>query len=122
MPERPFAVHCNPEGMERVQAEMLRLIAAGKSHSEAQEQVMTEMDAGKIARPPAGTMIYHRAGKSFAEAKMMWLLLLPNAKAEVLGLPTKSGQGTRWMMMSGTPRAHIMLPQTESILASAKQP
>jgi hypothetical protein len=47
--------------------------------------------------------------------KYLWVLRLPNATAEELGLstarqsdPALAGHG--WMMREGTPAAHLMIP------------
>ncbi len=72
--------------------------------------------AGKLTRAPAGTTIYSRSGKTEAEARSMWVVLMPNVKGEDLGLPTKRmNASSPWMMRSGTPGAHIMMPQTASM-------
>ena len=80
----------------------------------------TDTDAayasGKLTRAPAGTTIYGRSGKTEAEARSMWVVLMPNVKGEDLGLPTKRmNASSPWMMRSGTPGAHIMMPQTASM-------
>ena len=72
--------------------------------------------SGKLMRAPAGTTIYGRSGKTEAEARSMWLVLMPNVKGEDLGLPVKRmNASSPWMMRSGTPGAHIMMPQTASM-------
>ena len=72
--------------------------------------------SGKLTRAPAGTTIYTRSGKTEAEARSMWVVLMPNVKGEDLGLPTKRmNASSPWMMRSGTPGAHIMMPQTASM-------
>jgi hypothetical protein len=41
---------------------------------------------------------------------------MPNVKGEDLGLPTtRMNASSPWMMRSGTPGAHIMMPQTASM-------
>jgi hypothetical protein len=56
------------------------------------------------------------AGKSEANAHEMWVVLMPNANAEKLGLPSERvNASSPWMMLSGTPNAHIMMPQTASM-------
>ena len=47
----------------------------------------------------------------------LFVVSLPNATAEQLGMPTGSqrdnslaGEGTPWMMRSGTSGAHLMIP------------
>jgi len=114
-----FVVRCFTKVLEPEEAMYFRLIGGGKTPAEARSALQAERQAGKFPTPPAGTMEYVKSGKSGAEPGTVWILILPNAKAESLGLPTKPGNGSPWMMMSGTPSAHVMIPQTEANLASA---
>jgi hypothetical protein len=85
--------------------------AAGKDAKTISADVEAARKARKLPTPNLGTAIYIRSGKTEADAKNLWVVLMPNAKAEDLGLPTEKGNGTPWMMRSGTPQAHIMIPQ-----------
>jgi hypothetical protein len=61
-------------------------------------------------------MTYSRAGKTEAESRIMWRMLMPNVKGEDLGLPvSRVNSSSLWMMNSGQPGAHIMIPQTASM-------
>lgn len=49
--------------------------------------------------------------------QLLWIVSLPNATPEQLGMPTGAqrsnalmGKGTPWMMDAGTPGAHLMIP------------
>lgn len=116
---QPFLVQCFTAAMAPQRDMLVKLLASGKSHEEAQAEVAKALESGKLQPPPAGTMTYSKSGKSAEDARVLWIIHLPNAKAESLGLPTEPGQGSPWMMFSGTPRAHVMLPQTEANLAAA---
>lgn len=113
----PFAVRCHSEVLVPEHDKMVKLIASGKSHQQAEAEIEAETEAGTLQLPPPGTMIYFRSGKSASDSKVEWIMLLPNAKAEILGLSTKPSDTSPWMMLSGTPRAHVMLPQTKATLA-----
>ena len=90
--------------------------AAGKDAKTIGTDTDAAYASGKLTRAPAGTTIYGRSGKTEAEARSMWVVLMPNVKGEDLGLPTKRmNASSPWMMRSGTPGAHIMMPQTASM-------
>jgi hypothetical protein len=117
-PGGEFNVQCYGKGLSPVHQMMVKLLVEGRSGKEVATDVQAAVDSGRLQPPPAGTMGYYKFGKTGADARVLWILYLPNATAESLGLPTKSGQGSPWMMLSGTPRAHVMLPQTEAGLAA----
>ncbi len=121
LPNMPFGVQCYGAALVPQHDMMVKLLAAGESHEQAMAETMAAVDSGKLHVVPMGTMTYSRMGKSAADSKVLWILFLPNAKAEDLGLPTKPGQGSPWMMLSGTPRAHVMLPQTDAALAAGSE-
>lgn len=94
--------------------------ALEKAQGKDAKAITADTDAayasGKLSRPPVGTMTYSRAGKSEAEARVMWRMLMPNVKGEDLGLPvSRVNSSSPWMMNSGQPGAHIMMPQTASM-------
>jgi hypothetical protein len=90
--------------------------AAGKDAKTIGADTDAAYASGKLTRAPAGSMIYGRSGKTEAEARSMWVVLMPNVKGEDLGLPTmRVNASSPWMMRSGTPGAHIMMPQTASM-------
>jgi hypothetical protein len=117
-PGGEFNVQCYGKGLAHEHQMMVKLLAEGKSGKDTATAVQAGVDSGRLQPPPAGTMGYYKFGKTAADARVLWILYLPNATAESLGLPTKPGQGAPWMMLSGTPRAHVMLPQTEAGLAA----
>jgi hypothetical protein len=119
LPTMPFGVQCYAAALVPQHDMMVKLLASGKSHEDASAEVTKAIESGKLQLPAPGTMTYTRSGKSLTDSKVLWILHLPNAKAESLGLPTTPGHGSPWMMLSGTPRAHVMLPQTEASLAAA---
>ena len=55
----------------------------------------------------------------------LWVMSLPNATPESVGVSTASqrdaaleGKGLPWMMLPGTPGAHIMIPINATPLSS----
>jgi len=114
--DKGFSVSCRGEALRAASDFTAKEKAEGKD----QKAIGADMDAayasGKLTRAPAGTTIYGRSGKTEAEARSMWVVLMPNVKGEDLGLPVKRvNASSPWMMRSGTPGAHIMMPQTASM-------
>ena len=71
---------------------------------------------GKIDPTPFGSLIY-RLYDNGDRIQLLWVVLLPNATAEDLGMSLESqrdnslaGMGRPWMMREGTPGAHLMIP------------
>jgi hypothetical protein len=117
-PTNGFNVQCYAKALAAQQDMTAKLTAEGKSQQEVQAVVSAARESGKLQPPPMGTMSYSKSGKTAADARILWVMRVPNATAESLGLPTKAGRGSPWMMLSGTPGAHVMMPQTEASLAA----
>jgi len=111
-----FNVSCRGETLRAASDFAAREKAEGKDAKAIAADTEAAYASGKLTRAPAGSMIYGRSGKSEAEARSMWVVLMPNVKGEDLGLPTtRMNASSPWMMRSGTPGAHIMMPQTASM-------
>ncbi|MGH9810360.1 MAG: hypothetical protein ACRD9W_24450 [Terriglobia bacterium] len=111
-----FNVSCRGNALRAASDFTAREKAEGKDAKAIQADSEAAYASGKLTRAPAGTTIYGRSGKTMAEARSMWVVLMPNVKGEDLGLPTKRmNASSPWMMRSGTPGAHIMMPQTASM-------
>ena len=124
-PTAGFNVACYAKALAPQYDMTAKLRAQGKDQPAIQAALKDARDSGKLQPPPMGSMSYSKSGKTAAEAHVLWVMRVPNATAESLGLPTKAGKGSPWMMNSGLPTAHVMMPQTESSLAAApprKQP
>jgi hypothetical protein len=93
-----------------------RLRAQGKSAKEVQEAVDAAVKAGTLNATPFGTMSYRLYGKK-DRIQLLWVLSVPGATPESIGVSTGSqrdeaigGDGRPWLMLPGTPGAHIMIP------------
>jgi hypothetical protein len=93
-----------------------RLRAQGKSDKEIQEAVEAATKAGTIKPTPFGTMSYRLYGKK-DRIQLLWVLSVPGATPESIGVSDASqrdeaigGDGRPWLMLAGTPGAHIMIP------------
>ena len=93
-----------------------KLRAQKKSDEEIQAAVAEATKAGTIPPTPFGTMSYRLYGKR-DRIQLLWVLSVPNATPESIGVSTASQReealeqrGTPWLMLPGTPGAHIMIP------------
>jgi len=93
-----------------------KLHAQGKSAKEVQDAVAEAVKAGTIPATPFGTMSYRLYGKK-DRIQLLWVLAVPGATPESIGVSQGSerdeaiaGDGRPWLMLAGTPGAHIMIP------------
>ena len=93
-----------------------RLHAQGKTDKEIPEAVAAATSAGTIKPTPFGTMSYRLYGKK-DRIQLLWVLSVPGATPESIGVSEGSqrdeaigGDGRPWLMLPGTPGAHIMIP------------
>jgi hypothetical protein len=93
-----------------------KLRAHGKSDKEVQAELDAAMKAGTIKPAPFGTMSYRLYGKK-DRIQLLWVLSVPGATPESINVSTGSqrdesinGDGRPWLMLAGTPGAHIMIP------------
>ena len=93
-----------------------KLRAEKKSDKEIQEAVAAATAAGTIKPTPFGTMSYRLYGKK-DRIQLLWVMSVPNATPDSIGVSEGSqrdealkGQGVPWLMLPGTPGAHIMIP------------
>ena len=93
-----------------------KLRVQGKSDKEIQEAVSAATQAGTIKATPFGTMSYRLYGKK-DRIQLLWVLSVPGATPESIGVSDGSrrdesigGDGRPWLMLAGTPGAHIMIP------------
>jgi hypothetical protein len=120
-------IECQPrmaDGFERCYHKSLgprrdleaKLRAQKKSDEEIQQAIAGAVKAGTLPSPPKGMMSYRGYDKS-DRIQNLWVMSLPNATPESVGVSTVSqrdaaiaGRGLPWMMLPGTPGAHIMIP------------
>jgi hypothetical protein len=93
-----------------------KLRAQGKTDKEIPDAVAAATSAGTIKPTPFGTMSYRLYGKK-DRIQLLWVLSVPGATAESIGVSDGSqrdeaigGDGRPWLMLAGTPGAHIMIP------------
>ena len=93
-----------------------KLRAQGKADKEVQDAVAAATSAGTLKATPFGTMSYRLYGRK-DRIQLLWVLSVPGATAESIGVSDGSqrdeaigGDGRPWLMLAGTPGAHIMIP------------
>ena len=93
-----------------------KLRAQGKSDKEVQEATAAATTAGTIKATPYGTMSY-RYSDDPSRIQLLWVMSVPGGTPESVGVSTGSqrdaalkGHGLPWLMLPGTPGAHIMIP------------
>lgn len=93
-----------------------KLRAQKKTDKEIAAAVEEATKAGTIAATPFGTMSYRLYGKE-DRIQLLWVLSVPNATPETIGVSAASQRdaglahdGRPWLMLPGTPGAHIMIP------------
>ncbi len=93
-----------------------KLRAQGKSDKEITDAVTAATKDGTLKPTPFGTMSYRLYGKK-DRIQLLWVLSVPGATAESIGVAEDSqrdeaiaGDGRPWLMLAGTPGAHIMIP------------
>jgi len=101
-----------------------RLRAGGASDQDIDAAVAAARADGTIPGSVFGSLAY-RLYEENDRLKLLWMLRVPGATAEQLGMPTGSqrdsslaGQGTPWMMLEGTPGAHLMIPINKTELSN----
>jgi DNA-binding transcriptional MerR regulator len=113
--ERGFTV-CFPVSSSARRDFSAALDAKGIEGDELEAAVAAAEEDGTIPPNAMGSMIY-RLYEDDDRIRLLWVVLLPNAKAEDLGMSLESqrdnslaGMGRPWMMREGTPSAHLMIP------------
>ena len=93
-----------------------KLRAEKKTDEQVTAAIQAALKDGTLKPTPFGTMSY-RYSDDPQRIKLLWVMSVPNATPESLGVSTKSqrdaalaGHGMPWMMLPGTPGAHIMIP------------
>jgi FtsP/CotA-like multicopper oxidase with cupredoxin domain len=112
-----FHVACYQESLEPFMARGRALRAAGITGESVDSVRYAEVDAGTLPLPrtpaalwqltgPPGS--YDAATNTVADARPLYVIYMPFATTETTGVPSVPALGTPWLMLPGTPKAHIM--------------
>jgi len=112
-----FSVACYHKDLEPFMARGRELTAKGVTEDKVRDQTrFDEIKAGTLPMPKEPRALHVMTGKSIDAAGTVegaytrWVLYVPFATGEQLGLPTRpAGPGAPWLMDPGTGGAHIMI-------------
>jgi hypothetical protein len=112
-----FSVACYHRDLEPFMARGRELAAQGITEDKVRDQMRyDEIKSGKLPMSREPRMLYVMTGKSVDTAGAVegaytrWVVYVPFATGEMLGLATKpAGPGVPWLMDPGTGGAHIMI-------------
>lgn len=129
-------VECQPEdaesGFTRCYNKILapqndltaKLRAEGKSAEEIQKAIAAATAAGDLPQPPTGTMSYRLYNRD-DRIRYLWVMRVPGATEKSIGISTTpqrdnalAGKGFPWLMLPGTPGAHVMIPINNTLYSS----
>ena len=112
-----FHVACYHRSLEAFMARGRALRAQGVKGGDVDSVRFREIRSGALRMPRGPAVLYSLTGKpgSFdaatgkaTGARPLFVVYVPNATAESLGLSAVPAEGTPWVMFPGTPKAHIM--------------
>jgi hypothetical protein len=112
-----FSAACYHKDLEPYMARGRELTAQGVTGGDRNQQYRwKEVQEGKLKLPKEPRMLYVLSGNGYdaatgkvVDGAVRWVIYVPFATAESLGLSTKSKRGEPWLMDAGTPGAHIMI-------------
>lgn len=111
-----FSVACYHESLEPYMARGRQLSAQGVTGSERNEIRWREAEEGSLSMPEDPATLYVLSDGAFSPAtgvveggRVRWVLYVPYATRESIGLRTDPAPGVPWLMFPGTPGAHIMI-------------
>ena len=111
-----FQASCYHRGLEPFMARG-RELAETLSFNERQARRDAELEAGDLTIPDRATLISIFGVGDLDpvtglpdSVQTLRVVYLPHATPESTGLPTDRAGGGPWLMMPGSPRAHLMIP------------
>ncbi len=103
------AIWCYPQSHDAYAKRWYELAAAGKSRSEVDAQIATEIEADELEWPGAAVN-YNLRGGSLDTAVPLTVVYVPFAEGGQLGVTEERQFNRPWLMYPGTAFAHIMIP------------
>lgn len=115
-PEREgFHTACYHRGLDDYMALGRRLRAEGVGRSAVMDARYEAWQSGELEMPERAALFSVTADEppaadgTLAEARRLTVVYLPGATGEEVGLPTRPDGGAPWLMLAGTPWAHVMI-------------
>ncbi len=115
--EEQFHVSCYHEGMEPFMLRGRQLREQGVKGSQVDTVRFAEVKAGKLKMPTAPASLYQIFGPKDAfnpatgavtGGRALFVVYIPFATEATTGLSTVPSADKPWLMLAGTPKAHIM--------------
>ncbi|MGE0442945.1 MAG: hypothetical protein AB7L66_22655 [Gemmatimonadales bacterium] len=110
-----FHVACYHESMEPFMLRGRELRAAGTTGVQVDSVRFREVRSGKIKMPDHPAALYSLTGGAFDPktgtapgAQHLYVVYIPFATTATTGLPDRPVGNQPWLMLPGTPKAHIM--------------
>lgn len=110
--EPAFHVACYHRSLDDFMSLGRRLKAAGMGRQEIMDARYTALEAGDFVMPDRASLFSLSAegGPGDLEgARRLAVVYVPGATVEELGLPSRPDGDSPWLMLPGTPWAHIMI-------------
>jgi hypothetical protein len=108
----PWSVECTSSEANLPRIAQNRKFAAmgGGDPKKTEELVAAAAKDGTRIMSEVGSIWFNLFGKNEATATRHWFIAMPNLRGNQVGLPEVRDAGGAWLMLAGTPEAHIMLP------------
>lgn len=110
-----FHVSCYHESMEPFMARGRALRATGVKGAQVDTARFAEVKSGKLKMPTAPASLYQIFADAYdpatgklTNANGLFVVYVPFATEKSTGLSTQSSETQPWLMLPGTPKAHIM--------------
>ena len=113
--EAKFHVSCYADTMEPFMARGRALRASGTTGAKVDTARFAEVKAGKLKMPTQPAALYQIFADEYDAAtgtvkngRQLFVVYTPFATPETTGLSTTPSDSKPWLMLPGTPKAHIM--------------
>ncbi|MCC6243366.1 MAG: hypothetical protein IT353_11030 [Gemmatimonadaceae bacterium] len=113
--EAKFHVSCYHESMDPFMARGRSLRAQGVTGTQVDTVRFAEVKAGKLKMPTAPASLYqifaddyNASTGALTKARNLFVVYIPFATEATTGLSTVPSADKPWLMLPGTPKAHIM--------------
>ena len=113
--DKGFHVSCYHDSMDPFMARGRALRAAGTTGAQVDTVRFAEVKAGKIKMPTAPSSLYqifaddyNPATGALTKPEALFVVYIPFATEQSTGLSTVPSDSKPWLMLPGTPKAHIM--------------
>lgn len=111
-----FSTSCYHSSLEPYFARGRELDREGAARADRYRIRFEEMESGQLAMPaPFATQYVFdgtwNADTRTGDGQVRWVIYVPGATAESTGLSSEPQEDAPWIMMEGTPGAHVMPPR-----------